>query len=397
MKSHPFTKNSKLLALTTTLVALFGFFLKLPCASSGWGGSSNTYLNLCYSDVGPLFYVRGFADGIFPYLESYNDRFLEYPVLTGLWMWLIAQIAQTQSDPGSAFVYITWFTSLILIVISTHYLHKLRPTRAWWFALSPAVLLTLGINWDSAAVLASILGIFWWRSGKSSRAGIALGVGAAFKLFPMLLILPLLVDAVRKNKLKEFTTTAIFAAASWLTINLPIYLLNSEGWWEFYRFSRERGIDFGSVWLAIDKLFGIRLSTDTVNYWATIVMGLTALMLLLLSKRIDLFTAAFVFIAIFALVNKVYSPQFVLWLAPLAALSAIKLKHFVVWQIFEVIYYVAIWRYLLALDSPDAYGGISEYWYGVAIAGHVLATSILVGIALFNSVKNRGFSGRLSP
>jgi hypothetical protein len=111
----------------------------------------------------------------------------------------------------------------------------------------------------------------------------------------------------------------------------------------------------------------------------------------------DLFTAAFVFIAVFALVNKVYSPQFVLWLAPLAALSAIKLKHFVVWQIFEVIYYVAIWRYLLALAAPDAYGGISEYWYGVAIAGHVLATSILVGIALFNSVKNRGFSGRLSP
>jgi uncharacterized membrane protein len=397
VKSRQFIKNPQLLALTATLVSIFGFFFKLPCASTGWGGSSNTYLYLCYSDVGPLYYVRGFADGIFPYIESYNDRFLEYPVLTGMWMWLVAQIVQTQPNPGYAFVYLTWFSSMVMIVIAIHYLHKLRPNRAWWFALSPALFLTLGINWDAAAVLASILGLYWWRTGKSGRAGIALGIGAAFKLFPLLLLLPFLVDAIRKKKINEFAASAFFGATSWLVVNLPFYLTNAEGWWEFYRFSRERGIDFGSVWLALDKLLDFRVSTDTANYWASLIVAATAVVLILLSKRIDIFTAAFVFVAVFALVNKVYSPQFVLWLAPLAVLSGIKLKHFVVWQIFEVIYYVAIWRYLLGLTEPDAYGGISEYWYGVATAGHILATSILVGIALFNSVKNRGFSGRLSP
>lgn len=373
-----------------------GLLWKAGCASTGWGGSSETYLNLCYSDVSPLFYVRGIADGVIPYLEKFDGRYLEYPVLTGAWMWLVGVIAKLTIAPGTAFVFITWVMSLALISTAVFYLNKLRPNRAVWFALSPALFLTLSINWDAAAVLAAVIGLYFWRRSKIKAAGIAIGIGTAFKLFPALLLVAFLVDAIRSRKYQDFITASLSASLIWLAVNLPIYLLNKEGWFEFYRFSRERGIDFGSIWLALNKLFSLGLDTAIANQVATLIMALTVLGLVIFAKRIDMFTAAFVIVAVFALVNKVYSPQFVLWLTPLAVLTVISLRSFIVWQIAQAIYFVGIWRYLLHLTDPSVAGGISEFGYSLIILIQWISTLGIVILALRESAKNRGYSGRLS-
>lgn len=389
-------KSATISAIVAALVGGLGLLWKASCARTGWGGGVDTYLNLCYSDVAPLYYVRGFADGVFPYLNSFEGRYLEYPVLTGLWMWLVARIVEITIQPFAAFVFITWFMSLAMIVVSVFYLHKLKPNRALWFALSPALFLTLSINWDAAAVLGSVLGIYFWRKGRPVSAGLALGIGAAFKLFPVLLFVAFLVDTIRSGKFRDLIKSAFSGVAIWVGVNLPFFSLNREGWNEFYSFSRERGIDFGSIWLALNKFFDLGLNTAFANKWASVIMFLTVIGLIAFAKRIDMFTAAFVVVAVFALVNKVYSPQFMLWLTPLAVLTAINLRQFVLWQVAQAIYFVGIWRYLLHATDPSVAGGISDFGYALTISIHWLATAAIVTVALRNSIKSRGFSGRLT-
>jgi uncharacterized membrane protein len=247
-----------LLAFT---VSAAGLLWRAGCADTGWGSSVATYGRLCYSDVGPLYVVRGLADGIFPYLESFNDRYLEYPVLTGIWMWFTAWLSEFTIHPLTSFVYLTWLGSLALITTSAYFMSRLRPDRAHWFALSPALFLTLGINWDAAAVLALILGMYFHRKGKVAATGIAIGIGAAFKLFPALLLVPVLVDLIRHRKLGYFPKVLGWTVGSWLLVNLPIYLLNQAGWWEFYRFSQSRPVDLSGWVCATCLISNSRLKT----------------------------------------------------------------------------------------------------------------------------------------
>lgn len=396
MLVHRQVKSASFVTLLAFVVTAAGLIWRAGCADTGWGSSVDTYRQLCYSDVGPLYIVRGFSAGIFPYLDSFKGRYLEYPVLTGLWMWVTAAVSEFTLHPLTAFVYLTWLISLALITLSARYLHRLHPEKALWFAASPAIFLTVGINWDAAAVLALIMGMYFHRKGKVALTGIAIGVGAAFKLFPVLLLLPILADSIRHRKLKFYPKLLIWTAGSWVAINLPFFAFNSTGWWEFYNFSRNRPVDFGSPWLALRYLFELNLPTATVNFYSSLIVAVVAVVLLLFSKRLDFFTVTFIFVATFALVNKVYSPQFVLWLTPLAVLTNIKFKEFVVWQLAQVIYYIAIWRHLMFVLDSSAPGGINNQIYGLAIAVQVLSTLGLVGISFLRGVKSKGFSGRLT-
>ena len=55
----------------------------------------------------------------------------------------------------------------------------------------------------------------------------------------------------------------------------------------------------------------------------------------------------FLTVAAFAVTNKVYSPQFVVWLIPLAVLARPRWRDFLWWQAAEVIYFFAVWWYII--------------------------------------------------
>lgn len=391
------------LALATAAVGAFGFILKLPCAQDGWGGSARNYYSFCYSDIGPLYYLRGFADGIVPYLESVDGRFLEYPVLIGFWMWLVGGVTNFLQAGGPGFVVLTWLTSLLLVVLAGLVMRRIPAlgNRAWWFALSPALLLTLGINWDALAVLCSVVALWLWSRSRFAWAGVAVGFGTAAKLFPALLLVPMLAVLVSGRRWRDAALLIAGAAGSWLALNLPVYLLSADGWWEFYKFSRERGVDFGSLWLALHYGLGFDVTTEQANLLGMVVMAAGIIAIWLLRNRLDVFTASFALIALFALVNKVYSPQFWLWLTPLAALAAVRLREFALWQLAELVYFVGIWRYLLFLTDSDFAGGLNETAYSATIAVHWLATATLVALAVGRSLRNSRAasieSGSLQP
>lgn len=373
-------------AVAALAVSLFGFLLKENCAPHAWGASAQTYFSLCYSDLGPLFYLRGFADGLIPYLDSYNGQYLEYPVLLGLWMWLTNLVATALDNPPQvgAFVHLTWLASAAMVSATAYLIWRMQPRRAWWFALSPALLLALGVNWDALPVLLSVAALYAWHQGRFGLAGLWAGLGAAAKLYPALLVVPMLFALVERRDWRASLRLAGAAAGAWLLPNLAVGLVNPDGVLEFYRFSRERGVDFGSLWLALQYLFGIDTSTQSANLYGLVAIACAVVTLWFLRNRLDVATAAFVLVSVFCIFNKVYSPQYWLWLTPLLALASVRLLDYGFWHFTQTLYFIAIWRYLLGLTDATASGAIDATTYSQVILltwGTTLIT-VLVAVRL---------------
>ena len=138
-----------------------------------------------------------------------------------------------------------------------------------------------------------------------------IGLGIAAKLYPMLLLVPLAVLCLRTNRLKPFFVTAGVALASWVAVNLPVYLATPEGWMNFWTFNVDRGGDLGSIWYVLG-LAGVEIGS--VSRWvaALMVAGTLAIcgMLLLAPRRPRLAQGVFLIVALFLMINKVYSPQY---------------------------------------------------------------------------------------
>src|SRR4029079_15612139 len=68
-----------------------------------------------------------------------------------------------------------------------------------------------------------------------------------------------------------------------------------------------------------------------------------ALLILLAPCRPRFGAVAFLVIAAFLMSNKVYSPQYVLWLLPLLILARPRWRYWWIFTAGELIYFVAIW------------------------------------------------------
>ncbi|TDD98238.1 glycosyltransferase family 87 protein [Jiangella asiatica] len=369
------------LAVTAAVLAL-GFLADQPCRADGWADRDTAmWTAACYSDVPFLYRERGFADGLF----AYWDTQLEYPVLTGALMQGSAYVAQALQDvfgPAGAIAGSVWFfdvtavlmaLSAAVVVIATARTVPRRPWDGLLVAASPVLLLSANVNWDLFAVMLCSLAIVAWTRDRPVAAGLLIGLGAAAKLYPALLLGPMLLLALRspdrRGELGSVAAATSAAVVAWTAVNLPVAVWAPSGWRAFFEFNRDRGADFGSTWFAVDilepGLLPERIDSFVVGSAVVLLVAICGLALLAPSPP-RLVQLTFLAVAAFLLVNKVWSPQYALWLLPLAVLARPRVRDLAIWQAAEVVYFVVVWRYLATLYDP-ADPMVSDRTYALAI------------------------------
>ncbi|MDG4831119.1 glycosyltransferase 87 family protein [Solwaraspora sp. WMMD1047] len=381
------------LSLGVTVLAMgAGYLQKLPCDLAGWPNrNEELYQRFCYSDVPVLFRDRGLIDGVFPY--DATSRPLEYPVVTGLVMdatgRLTRLLAAGADEAAMVRLYFGLNTVLLLAfaLVITAAVRLLviraggRPREALLFAAAPGLVVTGTINWDLVALAVAVLALLAWSSRQPVIAGIFIGVGTATKLFPGLILVPLVVLGWRYRRLPAVAAATVAAAVAWAAVNLPIAVLYPQGWLEFFRFNSDRGADIGSAWYALER---VGLTVPHLNVLAP--LGFLALLLAIVVFALRSAvppTAArltFLVIAAFLLTNKVYSPQYVLWMLLFAVVALCgvparrALPAFAAWQAAEVSYWLMVWPHLL---NGHHLIGATGVLYMSALAARMLTTAWL--------------------
>ncbi len=377
-----------LLAITCVVLA-FGVIERAPCRDNAWSrADGQQYAHACYSDIPHLYRERGFSDRQVPYLDSGDYQALEYPVLSGAFMQLAAVITRPLAAAGidaeairfyDVNAFLLGLTALVVVAATVALAGRRRPWDALGFAASPMLALTATINWDLFAVALTSLGLLAWARGKPGRSGIWLGLAVSAKLYPVVILLPLAFLCLRARKVAALRSTLVGAAGSWLVVNVPVALAAPSDWWEFYSFNSHRGAEFGSIWFAMDKAGHAMPALNVVSSLLTL-LGLLAVcgLAVLAPTRPRVMHLAFLAVAVFVLANKVWSPQYMLWLLPLAVLARPRWRDLLIWQAGEIIYFFAVWYYLLG--GYDR--GLPQDAYTVALMIRFVALCWLVAVVV---------------
>ncbi len=379
------------LVAASVLSMVLGFAEKVPCRSGAWNYYYGQFQDSCYTDIYPLYTWEGLAKGQVPYV----DHNVEYPVLIGGAMQVVSWLVKgfSVATRGREFYD---FTALLLAVcalvgiLATARAAGLdRRWQALMVAFSPAFILNAFVNWDLIAMALTALGIAAWASRRSVWAGVWLALGVAAKFYPLVVFAPLLLLCLRAGKMREFAKMLAAAVITWLAVNVPVMIIAPSGWAWFYVFSKERGADWGSIWHMFENynvpvLGNYQLGQLNLMSAGSFAVAVAAIALLALaaSRRPRLPQLCFLMLAAFLMTNKVWSPQYVIWLVPLAVLARPRFWPYVLWQLAEVGYFFAIWAYLLFVYHADGYvfpgyQGLSNGWYFAALVARFLTVALL--------------------
>jgi uncharacterized membrane protein len=265
-----------------------------------------------------LYVGRGLFAHPFPYVD---DR-IEYPVLTGIFMTVPAAFAHGMTEYLRYTTIGLWACAVGCVLV----LWSMNRKAAWCFALCPLLLVYSVINWDLFAILLMLLG---WRAyirRRYATAGMWLALGTFAKLFPVFLLAFCLVELVRRWRARVTPTGArdvvrfaASAAAASIVVNVPFMVMAFHNWSYFWSFNATRNNHSGLLcWLHIlsTASLGTTNAVLTVITLAALVGGTVAVW----RAAGVVHVAALVFF-VFMLIEKVYSPQYTLWLVVFALLA----------------------------------------------------------------------------
>lgn len=360
---------------TTAFGILLGYLSKTPCTGAPYDAygisanlGANKYKDLCYSDVQQLWVGRGVREHLFPYLTgrlepsdrpegSLVEGAVEYPIVTGVFMWLAGLAASTDGD----YLRITALLLAPFGLLTAALLARLAGWRAFIWAAAPALVLYSVHNWDFLAT-ACVAGAVWaWARGRPGTAAMLLGLGAATKIFPGFLALPLLLDRVALRDYRGAARVVAGTGGVWAAINVPFMLANWDGWWATYSFQAGRAADLttNSIWY-----WGFpELSGDEVNRWSFALIAVAWLLAVAIgwataqrTGRYPWLQVGAALLASFLLFNKVYSPQYVLWLLPFFVLLRIRWGWWVAYLAVDLLLYVGLFRWYFDITQGGDFG-----------------------------------------
>jgi uncharacterized membrane protein len=406
-----------MLMIALVFLAL-GYTTKAACLQTTGTGTAEqrvgnwqnqrAYYELCYSDTVPLYTAELLNLGKFPYKSSWVEtdsdgkprkqydgniavRYMEYPVLTGIYQYLSMALAKTYtaltklvSVPIIAevvmFFNIAAFGLALAWLVTVWASSRLAGSRRVWDAAlvagSPVLIFQVFTNFDALATAFATGALLAWARRKPWLAGALIGLGVAAKLYPLLLLVPMVMLGVRTGRLREVGKTAIATVLTWLVVNLPIMLLYPRGWSEFFRLNTRRGDDMDSLYNVVKSFTGWGGFDQNLGFWQppTVLNLVTAALfvsccvaityvVLTAKQRPRLVQVAFLVVAAFLLTNKVWSPQFSLWLVPLAVLALPHRRILLAWMTIDALVWVPRMMFLYGEQNR----GLPEQWFTATV------------------------------
>ena len=388
----------RVVLLLTILTSLLGFLQKSSCVTHPWTNDYQ-YTRVCYTDVFVLYTAEqldGSARAGSQVGVPYRDHPVEYPAVIGGLMWAGAEIthlihpddphgvgANAVDNRPETFFDVTVLILAMFALVTTWTIAKLAGRQRVWdaaiFALAPIIVFDGFINWDFAAVAFTGLGMWAWSRRHPVSAGIFLGLGVATKLYPLLVLLAIGVLCLRAARLLEWTKTVAAAIGAFAIAYIPVLLVAKPFPFPsgdcagrhplsaalfFWKFSQIRGADWGSPWLAVREITGSSLDSPACGQSPAVlnlavalatlfVVTVVLLIAVAAGRRPRVAQVAFLLVAGFVLANKVDSPQYCLWLLPLAVLALPRWGPLLLWQATEVLLTVANFLVLANQSHPS--------------------------------------------
>ena len=382
--------KTRILVVLAILAALLSVAKFSHCANTGWA-TPDQYVHACYSDLPALFEARGLSTNEWPFAS--DDNSVEYPVVTAMVMYATSFAA---NSPVSYFN-INIFFLILLFIATVIVVRKIRPEFAYLVPVAPAMIASLFINWDLWAIASMMIAIYWFDRKQYLASSVLLGISISTKFLPIFLLIPIVFIFWRDAKMKEAIKYVAITIGIWCALNLPFAVTTPTGWWRFYKLNLDRGPDWGSFWLALQQL-GINLTN--LNYLSVLLLliALTTIAILLFELKYtpSLASVAFFVIASVMLASKVYSPQYVLWLTPLAVIALTNSKDlhaFWLWQTTEIIYHIAIWQHLAQVT--DAKFGLGPTPFAILTLLRIAGTIYLMAVLARRALQARNTHSKL--
>ncbi|HEX9178272.1 MAG TPA: glycosyltransferase family 87 protein [Mycobacterium sp.] len=385
--------------------------------------NNRAYYELCYSDTVPLYTAELLNLGKFPYKSSWLEsdstgkpktqydgrpavRYMEYPVLTGLYQYASMAVAKTYTAltkilgiPVIAEVVMFFNISAfglalawLGVVWATASLAGRRIWDATLVAASPVLIFQIFTNFDALATAFAVGSMLAWARRKPVLAGVLLGLGIAAKLYPVLLLLPLLALGLRTGRLRSVGQTAGTAALTWFLVNLPVLVLFPRGWSEFFRLNARRGDDMDSLYNVVKSFTGWSGFDGNLGFWEPpVVLNTVVAVLFLIAcaaityialtapRRPRVAQLVFLVVAAFLLTNKVWSPQFSLWLVPLAVLALPHRRILLAWMTIDALVWIPRMFYLYG----DQTRGLPEQPFTITVLLRDLAVLALCALVVW--------------
>ncbi|MBM7368803.1 GNAT family N-acetyltransferase [Gordonia hydrophobica] len=385
--------------LFTAASSALAYATKVGCTTPSEPGAKREWLYAhsgdivpCYSDLMTMWHGRGLASHVFPYVHGgitpdghLFGGVVEYPVLSGLLMWLSGLGADTDRE-------FLWHNLLILAPFAFITAILLALLTRWWsllWAATPPLMLYALHNWELPVVCAAVAGVAVMAWGGSADpttglrrwsvrttaiiAAIPLGIGFSLKIYPGLFVLPLMLWVLTRGEATDQRRdprrgardwlgaggVAVSAIATVVVTQAPFMIAGYEGWKAAIDFQtkREANLSTNSIWY-----WGLRMVTGGETPTYNSIVDVASPLLIILAFAVACFLGWRVYqrdgvfpwlgvsgamLAGFMVFHKVHSPQYTLWILPFFILLRVRWPIIALYLLADTVLDLTIFHLLL--------------------------------------------------
>jgi hypothetical protein len=363
--------------------------------------------------VNDLFVYRSYAallaDGRLPYL----DFGFEYPPLAALPIGLAKLPGGGEAGYELSFAVLMAASALAGQQLAARLAGAggAGVTVAWMLALSPLLIgASVRTHFDLLAVALALAGLLALARERPHLGFALLGVGTMTKLFPGLVAVIALVWLVGRGERRAALRCAAIFAAVVVAISLPFA---GSGYVEQFTFHLQRPVQIESTPATVlfalgrSEVTGTNVRPDRFKsngldggpaelvaglFAAALVLALTAVAALAARARDvrHLVLTGFAALLAFVTLGKVFSPQYVIWLAPFAALAW-------VWEARAVALLAGAAIVLTHVEFPSRYFDLINERSGVIVVVAARNGLLLAALAILALQLARGPDARPRP